>query len=204
MPRLQRSAAELFGVRAPAKNARDRLINTSIDLFYANGFQAIGLDRILSETGVTKTTFYKYFQSKDDLVVEALSTRDAWERQAFLRALREVGGEHPRAQLLAVFDVLDVWFNDPSFGGCLFINAAGEFPDPNDPIHRVAAAHKRTARDDFRDLARAAGAAAPEAFADLFALIVEGTLVMRHVHGRNDAATVARPAAEQLVRQFMG
>lgn len=101
--------------------------------------------------------------------------------------------------MLAFFDVLDVWFNAPDFRGCQFINAAAEFPNPHDPVHAVAADHKRKNRDFFRDLAAAAGAADPEAFADQYTALVEGTLVLRQVHGRDDAAKVIAPAVESLV-----
>ena len=194
-----RSAAELFGVRAKPRNARDRLLDSAIDLFYANGFHTIGLDAILDETGVTKTTFYKHFESKEDLIVEALRRRDAWEMKAWRRAMRKIAGDDPRKLLLAVFDVLHLWFNDPDFGGCMFINAAAEFPDPRDPVHQAAVEHKRNTRDFYRDLAARGGAREPETFADIFTTIFEGTLILRHVHHRNDAARLARPMVEKLI-----
>jgi AcrR family transcriptional regulator len=198
------TAAELFGVPAPPpRNARDKLVRKAIDLFYTRGFNAIGIDRIISEVGVTKTTFYKHFESKDDLMIAALRQRDEWETLAWTRAIERLGGDDPRAELLAFFDVLDVWFNDPSFGGCIFINAAAEFPDPADPIHKVAAEHKRKAWEQYRDLATRAGASEPGTFADQFTMLFEGTLIMRHVHGRNDAARLARDAARRLVDEFM-
>jgi AcrR family transcriptional regulator len=198
-----KTAAELFGVVPPARNARDRLINTAIDLFYSEGFNAVGLDRVLDKVGVTKTTFYKHFESKDDLVLAAIRQRDEWEAAAWNRAVQQIAGDDPKATLLAFFEVLDVWFNDPSFGGCIFINAAAEFPNPNDPVHQAAAEHKVRTRHQFRDLALQAGATDAERFADLFAMLVEGTLIMRHVHHRNDAARVARSEAERLVREFI-
>src|SRR5436190_1846687 len=115
------------------RNARDRLIDKAIDLFYRHGFNAIGLDRIIDEVGVTKTTFYKYFQSKDDLMVAAVRKRDEWEGKAWGRAVRQAAGDDPRAQLLAFFDVMDIWFNAPDFRGCMFLNTAAEFPNPHDP-----------------------------------------------------------------------
>ncbi len=196
-------ASDLFGIRAAPKNARDRLLNTAIDLFYIHGFHAIGLDRILAETRVTKTTFYKHFESKDDLIVAAIQLRDVWESKAWLRAIKKRAGNDPVKQLLALFDVMDLWFNTPEFGGCIFINTAAAFPEPNDPAHRAAALHKTQIRDYFRDLAKKAGAKDPENFADLFTTIVEGTLILRHVHHRNDAARVARPLIEQLIQSHM-
>lgn len=200
---MTKSAAELLGVPVEPRNARDKLLLKAIDLFYRHGFNAVGLDRIIDEVGVTKTTFYKYFKSKDDLMVAAVRQRDEWERDAWARAVKQVGGDDPRGQLLAFFDVLHIWFNDPTFGGCLFINAAAEFPNKNDPVHQAAAEHKKRTRDQFRDLAKTAGAKDPEAFADLFALLIEGTLIMRHVHHRNDAAKMARAVAEQLVEEYI-
>lgn len=196
------SATELFGVPAKARNARDRLVQRTVDLCYHQGFNAIGIDRIIAEAGVTKTTFYKYFESKDHLLLEAVRTRDEWEARAWSKAIRRIGGRDARAQLLAAFDVLDIWFNDARFNGCLFINVAAEFPNPHDPIHQAAAQHKLRTRDFFRDLARKAGATDPETFADLYTLQFEGTLIMRQVYGRNEAARLARTAVEGLLERF--
>src|SRR4029077_6814787 len=118
-------------------------------------------------------------------------------------AVHQRAGSDPRAQLLALFDVLHDWFNAPDFRGCMFINTAAEFPNPHDPVHQAAALHKRKSREAWRDLAVSAGATDPETFGDFYTLLVEGTLVLRQVHGRDDAAQKARVLAEQLVDQFI-
>jgi len=196
-----KTVSELFGQPDPPKTGRDRLAAAAIELFYRQGFHAVGIDSVLQHAGVTKTTFYKHFESKDDLILTAMKTRDQWEFQAWIRAVKQLAGDDPRAQLLAVFDVLDLWFNDPDFGGCIFINAASEFPNPNDPIHQAASEHKIKNRDLFRELAAQAGATDPDAFADRYTALVEGTLVLRQVHDRNDAAKVIRPAIESMLHE---
>src|SRR6478672_2767382 len=135
---IKKSVTELLGLPDPPRTGRERLVAAAIELFYRQGFGAVGIDRVISAAGVTKTTFYKHFESKDDLMV--------------------------------------VWFNDPDFHGCMFMNTAAEFPNPHDPVHQAAAAHRRRSRDHWRDLAKAAGAArcAAETFADCFAALVEG------------------------------
>lgn len=190
---------ELFGLPDPPKTGRARLVHAAIELFYSHGFQAVGVDQIFAAAGVTKTTFYKHFESKDDLLVAAIGQRDQWEMQAWTKAVQKMAGDDPKKQLLAFFDVLDLWFTEPDFRGCQFINAAAEFPNPHDPVHAVAAEHKRKNRDFFRDLAASAGAADPDAFADQYTALVEGTLILRQVHGRDDAAQVIKPAVEALV-----
>ena len=158
---------------------------------------------MIEDAGVTKTTFYKHFEGKDDFVLACVETRDAWELQSWDRAVKKIAGDDPAAQLLAFFDVLDLWFNDPDFRGCMFMNTAAEFSDRRDPIHRAAAAHWRKCRDQFRSLAGRAGAPDPDVFADHFTILLQGTLVLRHVHDRNDAASVVRPAVVALVNQHI-
>ena len=200
-----KSALELLGLPPAPRTGRQRLIAAAIELFYRQGFGAVGIDRILEAAGVTKTTFYKHFESKDDLMVAAVRQRDEWESQAWAGAVRRIAGDDPVKQLLAMLDVMDIWFNDPEFGGCMFINAAAEFPNPRDPVHRAAAVYKQRCRDHRRELALAAGAAqeAAAAFADCYTALIEGALIMRQTQGRNDAARVIRPAVEQLIRAYL-
>jgi AcrR family transcriptional regulator len=198
MPESQASktAAELLGVFEIPARGRGRLVATAVELFYRHGFNAAGIDRVIEEAGVTKTTFYKHYASKTDLMVAAVELRDAWEIGAWQDAARKLAGDDPRAQLFAMFDV---WFNDADFGGCMFLNVASEFPNPHDPVHRAAAKHKLAHRATVRDLAARAGAADPDAFADLFMIAFEGALVLRQVYGRDDAARCARPLVEKLL-----
>ena len=199
----EKSAIELLGAPAIAARGRERILDIAIDLFYRNGFNAVGLDQVLAAADVTKTTFYKHFESKEDLMEQAVRKRDRLESEAWSRAVREAAGDDPRGQLLALFDVLDKWFNESDFRGCIFINTAAEFPNPHDPVHRAAAEYKRHTRDAFRDLAQRAGADDPEAFADQYTVLLEGTLILRQVHDRNDAAQVARTMARALIDQFL-
>jgi AcrR family transcriptional regulator len=195
------TAADLFGVLEVPTRGRGRLVATALELFYRHGFNAIGIDRVIAEAGVTKTTFYKHFKSKSDLMVAAVEMRDEWELEAWKRAARALGGDEARAQLRALFDVLDVWFNDDAFGGCLFLNVASEFPNPHDPVHRAAAKHKLSNWGMVRDLAARAGDVAPEVFADFYMITFEGALVLRQVYGRDDAARSARPVIERLIEE---
>jgi AcrR family transcriptional regulator len=199
-----KTIAELLGSPEPPKNGRERLVATAVDLFYRNGFGAIGIDRIIETAGVTKTTFYKHFESKDELMVAAVQRRDEWESQAWGRAIQKIAGDDPAKHPLAMFDVMDLWFNDPDFGGCMFLNTAMEFPNPHDPVHQAAAAYKKNVRDHWRDVARKGGAdeASAETFADCFTALIEGALTLRQIHHRNDAAKAIRPAVEQLVRMY--
>lgn len=181
------------------ESTRDRLIKTAGDLFYERGFQSVGLDRILARVGISKTAFYNHYESKDDLILAVIEQRDRDEVAASLEYMRAHGGRDPRAQLLAFFDLLADWFSQPDFRGCLFMNAATEFPSPTDPIHRAAAAHSAHLAAEFLLRVQALGASEPDLLAAQLALLVAGAIAARHAAGARDAALTARRAAELLL-----
>jgi AcrR family transcriptional regulator len=199
------SCAELFRPPRRASRGRDRLLDAAIELFYRHGFAAIGVDQVIATAGVTKSTFYKHFDGKDDLMVAAVELRDDWERAAWGKLVHERAGDDPRAQLLAVIDVMDAWFQDPRFHGCLLTNVIAEFPNRHDPVHQAAARRLRSIRDQRRAIALATGAspAVAEHFVDCFTAMIDGAIVLRLAQGRDDAARVLRPAVEQLIRALL-
>jgi AcrR family transcriptional regulator len=181
-----------------APGTRERLLDAAALLFYEHGFHAIGLDRIFGDVGVTKTTFYNHFESKDALIVALLEHRDRHDMQALHAELERRGGP-PRERLLAVFDVLDDWFRDEGVRGCLFVNAATQFPNPNDPVHVAAMRHHEHLLEALTALAREAGAVDAELLARQLDLLVSAALNLRHVVGDLEAARTARSMAEVLV-----
>lgn len=186
-----------------ASDTRERLIRVGHDLFYEHGFQAIGLDRILDEVGVTKTTFYNHFESKDALVVEALRWHDAWWKDEFSRLLRKHGGESPRGRLLAIFDALDEVMNQPGYKGCIFINVAVQYPMCTDPAHVEAAAHKRSMQDVLSELAGFAGADDPKAFAEEMTLVMEGAYISEQVLGDPRCIDIGRRVAQTIIDRHL-
>ena len=197
------TAAELFGDGARPRDTRERILHAALDLFYEHGIHAVGLDRILGEVGVTKTTFYNHFPSKDDLVLEVVRLRDDWELACFRRDVVERGAYEPKAMLLAMFDGLDAWFNDPAYQGCLFVSACAEFPTTRHPVHRQAAGHFLRLESDIADMAAAAGVTDPPDFARRWMVLLEGALTYRLVTAENDAARMIRPVAEALLESSL-
>ncbi len=204
MENPDRSALELMGKPLPAgAPTRERIIAAALELFYFHGFHAIGIDQIVAAAGVTKTTFYNHFESKDDLMVEAVTRRDQMEVEAWTRAVHDRAQGDPRRMLLAVFDVMDEWFTDPKFLGCIFINAAAEFPSPHDPIHQAARHHKEAYLNILVETAEKAGACKPEELAEQIMLLIDGAITLRHVAGNDHAAKLARNIAEKLLAESL-
>lgn len=194
----EKSLAELMGAPPPA-NTRERLIHRALDLFYSHGFHAVGLDRILADVGVTKTTFYNHFESKDDLIIESIRRSDEWEMTFFKARVRELAGDDRREMLLAAFDVLDEFFNEPQYQGCIFINACSEFPSKVDPVHQAAAQHYQSVKLAVIELAEAAGADDVPGLAEKLSLLMEGAVAHHHITGDGSSAAHAREMAERLL-----
>ncbi len=182
---------------------RDQLVETALALFNQGGFHATGIDRVLEEAGVAKMTLYKHFRSKEELILAVLRLRDERWRNRFMRHV-EQASKDPRERLLAMFDHLGKWFAEPSFSGCMFINASAEYGDHKDPIHASAAEHKRLVENYVVDIAEQAGASKPRELATHLCLLMEGAIVMTQVcpdDERGCAASAAKQAAVALIDQ---
>ena len=126
----------------PTLSARERILTTAHDLFYRDGLRATGIDRIISESGVAKLTFYRHFPSKDMLIKNFLEYRHerwmAWFIDALGRHGARTGGG-----LLPLVATMGEWFADPAFRGCAFINAASELGSSSREILQICQRHKR-------------------------------------------------------------
>ena len=80
---------------------RARILKTARELFYRDGIHAVSVDAIAEAAGSNKTTLYRHFESKDELVAECLRelTRDF--DLAWADIERKHAGE-PKQQLLAL------------------------------------------------------------------------------------------------------
>lgn len=181
------------------ETARERLIDAGLDLFYQHEFHAVGLDRVIDQAETTKTTFYKYFETKDDLALACIQFRDARWRTRFPALLKEHAGDDPVAQLREVFLLWREWFDDIHFNGCLFIHACSEYPHPSDPRHIAAAGNINALRDIIAGLARHAGFPEPERFAEHYKLLMEGAIIVEVIDRKNEAAATAGEIAALLI-----
>ena len=178
---------------------RERLTRVAADLFYRRGIQATGIDRIVSEAGLTKPTFYNHFPSKSDLIVSVLDLRSkSWQEALTARIARF--SKDPRRQLLAIFDFLQDFLAEPGFRGCALVNGAVELPTASDPGKAVARRNKQWNRRLAEDLARNARMRDSKGLAAGLVLLMEGAISSAYVEGNGSAGKQARMAAKKLIQ----
>lgn len=171
------------------REAETRLLDAARTLFYARGVQAVGMDDVRAESGVSLKRLYRTFPSKEALVTAYLERRDL-DWTAALRDYVESHGD----RVSAVFDWLGEWFASPDFRGCAFINAFGELGATSPPVAAAARAHKDRLRRYLR------GFVGDDALADQLLMLIDGAIVSAAMNGDPAAAGTARRAAEALLR----
>ncbi|PPD49476.1 MAG: TetR family transcriptional regulator [Methylobacter sp.] len=184
-------------------NLQEKILQAASELFYSQGIRATGVDAIAKAANTTKMSLYKYFPSKDELVVAFLRKRDEDFRLWFVAQI-DSKADTPKAKLLAIFDVVSEWMAIPEFRGCAFINAAAEFPLEGNPVHQVSAEFYDKFRGYIADLARQCGSTHPESLALQLSLLIEGAIVSEQMKRRSGAADQAKQAAILLIAGSLG
>ena len=186
--------------KSSRKPVRERILETASQLFYREGIQNVGIDRIIAESGVAKMSLYNHFKSKDALIEAFLRQRDQQWRQWFVARVEE-GSSEPKQQLLRLFDVLQEWFESPDFRGCAFINATVELANPSHPGYQAALDHQqavytfihRLVKIEVEELEYA------ERLARQLLLLVQGAIVVAMMQNHPLAAVEAKRAATLLL-----
>jgi AcrR family transcriptional regulator len=188
--------------RAPAagrggRGARGRIVAAAADLFYREGINATGVERLASEANVSKRTLYQHFPSKSAVVEEYLNTIGQYPGDPIHPSQRDAD-RPPRARLLALFDTPGA---KGTIRGCPFHNAAVEAAEDMPEIQDVVRAYKRQFINGVAKLAKQAGADSPRSLANQLTVLYEGAAALST--SLNDPApwTNARKAAQILVDQ---
>jgi len=179
------------------ESARGRLLNAATHLFCKNGINATGIDAIIDEAGTAKTTLYKLFGSKTNLVHAVLESEGKAWREWFIAAI-EAGGGDPQTKLTRIFPALKRWFAEERFYGCPFINAVAEHDKDQKQFRNIALRHKKVVLAHIAKLAGEMGAVEPESLAHQLALLIDGAIVAAMVSRDPGVADTAGLAASNL------
>ncbi|HLY91019.1 MAG TPA: TetR/AcrR family transcriptional regulator [Acetobacteraceae bacterium] len=177
---------------------RARILETACMLFYQRGVRAVGVDLVVEKAGVAKTSLYRHFGTKDDLVAAFLEREDedfwgTWDRVAN-RHSDDAAGE-----LDAHLEWIGERVGRTNYRGCPQINVAAEFPEIDHPARKVAAAHKRQMRQRLKRIAERLGVARPDELAGQLSLLINGAFVSSQILELGEPTPLLRSAAHALI-----
>lgn len=180
---------------------RRQIIDTATQLFGRYGYHAVGVDWVIAEARVTKTTMYRHFPSKVDLISEVLLQRQRECADSLEQALAEAAS--PLHGLEKVFEWHQDWFNTQNFTGCMFAHAASEFPSKGSQIQEIAFEQKAGLTRRIEQLLRQlVPVERAEALAPIIVMLLDGATLSVQVSGRAEAAHEAWGAARALIATY--
>lgn len=179
-------------------DVRERVLATASDLFYREGVRAVGVDLIVERAGVAKTSLYRHFRTKDDLIAAFLEREDKdfwsdWDSVALRHA------KDPAAELKAHLKWIGERIARPNYRGCPQLNVAAEFPAPDHPARLVATAHKTELRRRLKKIAEGIGVRHPQRLASQLALVIDGAFMSGRLLEKESATLVLQSTARALI-----
>ena len=181
---------------------RERIVDTALRLFYENGIQAVGVDKIVAEARIAKMTLYSYFASKDDLVLEYIDLISERWFQDFHEYLNK-NCKNDRDRLSAAFVFLKESYNSTEqFRGHAFVNAGLEIADPKHPVHGLILDKQETLRECFENWAYNSGLTKARQLSYVLLNLFIGSAAAAIIEDFPEPLTHAVNSAETIIKTF--
>ncbi len=182
------------------RGARQRILDAAAELFYREGINATGVERLAAESSVSKRTLYQHFPSKTAVVEEYLRNIEQRVADSVLPGA-DARDQTPREQLLAVFEAPTA--RGGPLRGCPFHNAAVEAAGGMPGVQEIVRASKRAFIGRLTELAKQAGAADPQLLGNELGVLYEGAAALTTSLDDSSPWAPARAAAETLIDQAL-
>lgn len=182
----------------PVQDVRERILDTASSLFYQRGVRAVGVDLVVADAAVAKTSLYRYFPTKDDLIVAFLEREDV-EFWGLWDAVAAQHTEDPAGELQAHMQWIGERLGRSNYRGCPQINVAAEFAEQDHPARQVAQQHMVTLRSRLYGIAQRLGVPQPEQLAAQLAVLINGAFVSSGLLSGDEATPVLQAAVQALL-----
>ena len=180
------------------ETAKERILRVADELFYREGIRAVGIDRIIEESGVAKASFYRNYATKDDLVVAYLARR--LERiEANIARIRSEHPDSARDRLHALVDLQAESMSRPGYRGCPFMNATVEFPEESHPGHESALDCRAAMWREVELLLQEGGVAEPRRLIDQLRMLWSGAAMVAYINKADFRPEQFSVAAKTLI-----
>jgi TetR/AcrR family transcriptional regulator, transcriptional repressor for nem operon len=171
-----------------ANQSKERILAGAKELFLARGYTATTVDAICEKAGLTKGSFYYFFESKEDLGLGVLdwSLRQSTQMLASASYARILD---PLEKAFAFLEHLEKCSPEIWSGGCLLGSFSLELADTNSRMQQAVSDMFQAVADDFAKqlqpiAAQCTGKQAHSAneLADTLLGILEGSIILAKAH----------------------
>lgn len=182
----------------PVADVRQRILDTASRLFYERGVRVVGVDLVVQEAAVAKMSLYRYFPTKDDLIVAFLEREDV-EFWALWDGVAVQFSNDPVGEL----DAHVRWIGDrlarSNYRGCPQINVAAEFAEQDHPARLVSRRHMQVLKARLLETATRLAVPRPKQLAAQLAVLINGAFVSSDLLGPEEAHIVLQTAVSALI-----
>ncbi|MEO9891871.1 TetR/AcrR family transcriptional regulator [Aurantibacter sp.] len=111
---------------------KEKILTAASELFYFDGYNQTGVNKILEKAQVSKDSMYRHFGSKEAIAVAYLEKK----QKTLMIDLNEKLSSHKSGpeKVLGLFDYLIEWLGEVDYRGCGFQNIITDIPNDQDAI----------------------------------------------------------------------
>lgn len=164
------------------EGVKERIITAASHLFYFDGYNQTGINKILKEAEVSKDSMYRYFRSKEDIAVAYLIGRHSmWMGKLNTYVKSEKSN---KKKVIASFDYLIDWLENVDFRGCGWQNIIADLPKDHDKIRDQAVLHKNELRKWIHNLLIEEGqysTSEAKELGDEVIVLIEGAIILSQI-----------------------
>tara|TARA_R110002073_G_scaffold336506_1_gene534383 strand:+ start:28197 stop:28757 length:561 start_codon:yes stop_codon:yes gene_type:complete len=132
------------------QNVKERIIEAASHLFYFEGYNQTGINKILKEANVSKDSMYRHFRSKEDVAVAYLKgLYSEWMGDLLNYVKSKKTGEE---KIIASFDYVHAWLSKVQYRGCGWQNIYTDLPEDQNKIKDQVLLHKNLLREWVQNL----------------------------------------------------
>lgn len=179
---------------------REDIINAAMKLFSEHGYQAVGVDQIKDAACVSKSTMYKYFATKENLIEAVLIRRDDLFCSDLNYEINQING--CMEKIKGVFEWHKKWFSSVDFHGCMFIKASEEFSDKNGKIRFISIKHKENIKNIFLNILNKYQVENSNELARYLLIILEGVIVNCNMFSNSECVESCWPFISETIERM--
>lgn len=178
---------------------KEDTIQTALDLFSSYSYGSVGINLIIEESGIAKSSFYKYFPSKEQLIVDCLIKSKEDIQTAIQTTLELFCPDDHLGKIKAIYDWYTNRLKSENFHGCLFQKATIEilkqYPSVIEPIRE----YRGWLHELLNGLIIKLQVKQPAILASIFINVIDGMTIYAHTNQDDEQIAISWKYLQRLI-----